>query len=83
MKGIIVQNFIYDQKCPKVLDILDDEWIEASNRVPIEVCQDLTEAKDLDAVLEKMAQGRFIVHCYGKTSDECNELIARVRSYDR
>jgi len=82
MKGIIVQNFIYDQKCPKVMEILDDEWIEASNRVPIDVCQDLTEAKDLDAVLAKMAQGRFIVHCYGKTSDECNELIARVRSYE-
>jgi len=82
MQGIIVQNFIYDQKCPKILDILDDEWIEASDRVPIEVCQDLTEANDLDAVLEEMARGRFIVHCYGKTSDECNELIARVRSYD-
>lgn len=82
MEGIFVQNFIYDPKCPKVLDIVDDEWIAASSRAPIDVCQDLTEAKDLDAVLAKMAQGRFIVHCYGKTSDECNDLIARVRSYD-
>ncbi len=82
MKGIIVQNFIYDMKAPKILDIVDDEWIAASKRVPIDVCQDLTEAKDLDAVLAKMAEGRFIVHCHGRTIAECNELIARIRSYE-
>ncbi|KKO00648.1 hypothetical protein LCGC14_0124220 [marine sediment metagenome] len=82
MEGIIVQNFIYDMKAPKVLEILDDDWIEASKRVPIDVCQDLTEAEDLDAVLETMSHGRFIVHCYAETSDECNELIARIRSHE-
>lgn len=83
IRGIIVQNFIYDRKCPKILDILDDEWIEASNRVPIHVCQNLTEAKDLDAVLEKMSRGRFIVQCHTATREECERLIAKVRSYDR
>ena len=82
MTGILVQNFIYDMKAPKILDILDDEWIAASNRVPIDVCQPLNEARDLDAVLEKMAPGRFIVHCHGRTADECNEMITRIRSYE-
>jgi hypothetical protein len=82
MEGIIVQNFIYDMKAPKILDIVDDEWIAASNRVPIDVCQSLNEATDLDAVLEKMAPGRFIVHCQAQTADECNEKIARIRSYE-
>ncbi len=83
MEGIMVQNFIYDPKAPKILDIVDDEWVAASNRVPIDVCQDLNEAIDLDAVLEKMAPGRFIVHCWGQTPDECNTMIERIRRYEQ
>jgi hypothetical protein len=83
MKGMLIQNFIYDMKAPRILDIADDEWIEASHRAPIHVCQDLSEAEDLDSVLEKMAPGRFIVQCTAPTAEKCNELIARVRQYDR
>jgi hypothetical protein len=81
IEGIIVQNFIYDPKCPRVLDIIDEEWIEASHRCPIEICQDLGEANDLDAVLEKLARGRFIVHATRETADDCNRMIAKIRKY--
>jgi hypothetical protein len=82
MEGMWVQNFIYDPKAPKVLDIVDDEWIAASHRAPIDVCQDLTEARDIDEVLERMSPGRFIVHCYKEKLDDVQELVARIRRYD-
>ncbi len=82
MKGMWVQNFIYDPKAPKILDIVDDEWVAASRKAPIDVCQNLNEAADLDAVLEKMAPGRFVVHCFAKTPDECNTFIDRIRRFD-
>lgn len=82
MEGMWVQNFIYDPKAPKVLDIINDDWIAASHRAPIDICQPITEAADIDAVLDTLAPGRFIVHCYCEKLDDVNNLVAKIRSYN-
>lgn len=48
-RGLTVQQFTPDPKCPRVYDLLDDTWVEASNRVPIDIWQNLLESPDVDA----------------------------------
>lgn len=82
IKGLTVQNFYHDPKCAKVWDILDDEWIAASNRAAIDISQPINEAPDIDAALEKVSRGRFIIHAVSKTVDESKRLVEKVRKYD-
>lgn len=79
IRGLTVQQFTPDPKCPRVYDILDETWVEASRRVPIDIWQNLLEAPDVDAALERMSGGRFIIRFYTPTLAECRRLIERIR----
>ena len=82
IRGLMVQQFTPDPKCARVYDVLDETWVEASKRVPIDIWQNLAEAPDVDAALEMMRRGRFIVRFYTPTLGECRRLIERIRRFD-
>ena len=81
-RGLTVQQFTPDPKCPGVYDILDDTWVEASKRAPIDIWQNIMEAPDVEAVLEKMRHGRFIIRFNTRTLDECRRMVERIRRLD-
>ena len=81
-RGLTVQQFTPDPKCPRVYDILDDTWVEASKRAPIDIWQNILEAPDVEAVLEKMRHGRFIIRFNTRTLDECRRMLERIRRLD-
>ena len=81
-RGLTVQQFTPDPKCPRVYDLLDDTWVDASRRVPIDIWQNLLEAPDVDAAFDRMRHGRFIIRFYTRTLDECRRLVERIRRLD-
>jgi len=82
IRGLTVQQYTPDMKCPRVYDLLDEQWVAASRRATIDVWQDLHEAPDVDAALETMRQGRFIIRFHTQTLDECRRLIEKIRRAD-
>ncbi|MEI6218079.1 MAG: hypothetical protein WCP86_04210 [bacterium] len=82
IRGLTVQQYTEDPKCQRIYDILDDEWVEASRLAPIDVWQNIMGVPDIDAALDKMRHGRFIIHVNTRTLDECLRMIERIRRQD-
>jgi hypothetical protein len=62
IENLAVQEIAQDPNGPKILDFIDDEIIEASRRVPIRLDANLLEVDDVDQLMEKLSQGRFILY---------------------
>ncbi len=82
IRGLTIQQFTNDPKCPNPYDLLDDEWVEASNRATIDIWHGLNEQADIDGLLEKMNRGRFVLHAGTRTADEARQLVERIRAFD-
>jgi len=82
IKGLTVQQIHQDPNGPKLCDYIDDNLIQASLKVPIDLGTPLNiQAKDFEATLEKLSHGRFIVRVQAPTRHEVKELIKKIRSY--
>lgn len=81
IRGLTVQQYTSDPKCPRVYDLLDDAWVEASKRATLDIWQNILEAPDVNAALDKMRDGRFIIHVNTRTLDECLRFVERVRRF--
>jgi len=79
IKGLTVQEILQDPNGPNLLDCVDDDLINASLKTPIEVAVDLCQAPNFDELLERMKQGRFIVHVHTETLTECQDVLAQIR----
>lgn len=79
IRGLSVQEILQDPNGPKLLESVDDDLISASLEIPIELGVNLAEASDLNLLLEKLSQGRFIVHLHTETLKECREMLERMR----
>jgi hypothetical protein len=62
IENLTLQEIAQDPNGPKVLDFIDDEMIAASHRVPIKLDANILEVDDLDLLMEKFSQGRFILY---------------------
>ena len=77
--GLTVQQYTPDPKCPRVYDVLDEQWAAASRRVAIDIWQNLFEAPDVDKALDTMRGGRFIVHVDAERLDDVLRMVERIR----
>ena len=82
IRNLTVQQFTNDPKCPNPFDLIDDEWVAASNRATIDIWQSFSEEKDIDRLLEKMSGGRFILRGWAQTADEARQFVERIRAFD-
>lgn len=78
IKGLSVQEILQDPNGPNLLDCIDDDMIDASLRVPIELGVNLCQAPNFDELLERLRQGRFIIHVNVETLDECRSLLEKI-----
>ena len=91
IKNLAVQEIAQDPNGPKVLDFIDADMIAASHRVPIKLDANILEVDDLDPLMEKLAQGRFILYIgigdvgvYDKENiKEYRHCLDRLRNYVR
>ena len=79
IKGLSVQEILQDPNGPELLECVDDDLIDASLKAPIELGVNLSHAPDFDELLERLRQGRFIVHVHTETLNECRNLLDRIR----
>ena len=62
IENLSLQEIAQDPNGPRLLDVIDDEMIEASHRVPIRLDANILEADNLDQLMEQLSQGRFILY---------------------
>ena len=80
--GVTVQDILQDPNGPRLVDCIDQDLIAASRMAPIDFGPSLNfEREDLDEVLEKLSEGRFIVRENAPTREEARALVMRVRRY--
>ena len=82
IRGLTVQQFTNDPKCPNPFDLIDDVWVAASNRAAIDIWQPFSGEEDMDGLLERMSGGRFVLRGWTQTADEARELVERIRAFD-
>ena len=82
-RGITIQNIQQDPNGPRLLEVIDDRLIEASHRTPINLNVNLAESPHMDRLLERLAEGRFIVEVRGRTKEEARALVEKVRRHAR
>ena len=82
IKGLTVQEIIQDPNGPRLVDYITDDLITASLETPIDfgVYGLNREVKDLDAILERLSEGRFIVRMIAETAPEAQRLVEKARS---
>ncbi len=91
IENLALQEIAQDPSGPRVLDFIDDAMIEASHKVPIKLDANILEVDELDPLMEKLAQGRFILYVgigeagvYEKEHiKEYREILDRLRKYVR
>ncbi len=59
--NLALQEIIQDPNGCRLLEVIDDDLIEASLKVPVKLDANLLEFENYEAILEKLARGRFIV----------------------
>lgn len=83
IRGLSVQNIQQDPNGPRLLEVIDDSLIAASRRVPIHFNVALPADERLEATVERLAEGRFIIDLRGRTAAEARSLVERVRRHCR
>lgn len=83
INGLTVQQFVHDPKGPRVLESVDGDLIEASLRVPVCIQQPLHEVPEaeMDGLLRRLGEGRFIVNGWFETIEGCRRMVDRARKY--
>lgn len=79
IRGLTVQQYTADPKCTRVYDVLDERWVAASHRATFDLWQNLFEAPDVDAALNIMSRGRFIVHVNAERLADVQAMVERIR----
>jgi hypothetical protein len=62
IENLSLQEIAQDPNGPILLDFIDDEMIKASHRVPIRLDANILETENLDQLMDKLSQGRFILY---------------------
>lgn len=81
IKGTMVQEILQDPNGPKLLESIDDGLISASLGTPIDFGVNLLESQNLDSILERLRNGRFIIHIATETLSDCQSAIEKIRRY--
>jgi len=81
IQGLSVQEILQDPNGPRLLESIDDDLVAASLEVPIDLGVNLLEASDINSILERLRQGRFIVHIATETLSECQMWLEQIRKY--
>jgi hypothetical protein len=82
VKGLTVQELYQDPNGPRIANEITDELIEASLKIPVYIEFPVSDAKDnLDALAERLALGRFIVHLFTESAEEAKFYVSKLRKF--
>jgi len=86
IKGLTVQEIQQDPNGPRIIDMIDDNLIAASLETPIDLHDlqrylDIKNKSHLNNILQKLSQGRFILHFVTNTLRESQELVEYIRKF--
>lgn len=91
ISGLSLQEILQDPNGPLLVDMIDDEMIEASLRTPIYLDVELGQYDHWEAILERISTGRFIASLPPRRTDdyefiidnEYRKMLETARGYQR
>lgn len=72
IKGLAVQEILQDPNGPKLVDVINDDLISASLKVPIHLDVDMSHSENYESILEQLCSGQFIVSLGSATPERLN-----------
>jgi len=80
VKGLTVQEILQDPNGPRIANEITDQLIEASLKTPLFIEFPVSDARDnFDALAERLALGRFIVHLFTESAEEAKIYVSKLR----
>lgn len=82
INGLTVQEILQDPNGPRIADNISDQLIEASLITPVFLEFPVSDiAERFDAITERLALGRFIVHLFVENEEDARYYTSRLRKF--